>query len=233
MLPSAVEAAAPGSQTAAPDTDAAPGTDAIPGSDATKSTTLPTAVEAAAPLSRAGAPGTQTVAPGTDAAPPGSQTAPPGSQAVTPGTDAVAPGTDAASSAVGPLMQPARSTDDAPRDVRVQVEAFGSGAILHGGLDVPTTKSVGDLRELVVSSIKLPPRTRTVQLFVGHGGPELDDDDETLLSGSLAAVDLDTTPLVVFPVPCTSVLCPWCHNNAAGGDAGHDFQRLRFVLRGG
>ena len=219
---------------------------------ATKSTLmLPTAVEAAAPGSQTTSPGSQTAAhdaqttaadaqtaaPGTGAAP-GPHTAAPDSQAATPGTDTIPgtdaiPGTDTGGSAIGPLTQPALNTDDAPRDVRVQVEAFGSGAILHGGIDVPSNKSVGDLRELVVSSIKLPPRTRTVRLFVGHGGTELDNDDETLLSESLAAVDWDTTPLVVFPVQCTSVLCPWCHNNTAGGDAWTHFQRLLFVLRGG
>ena len=157
----------------------------------------------------------------------------PGAPAAGPGAQTAAPGTDVASSAMGPLMQPALSTDDAPRDIRVQVEAFGSGAILHGGLDVPTNKSVGDLRELVLSSIKLPPRTRTVRLFVGHGGTELDKDDQALLSGSLAAVDLDTTPLVAFPVICTSVLWPWCHNRTAGGEASTHSQRLLFVLRGG
>ena len=35
-----------------------------------------------------------------------------------------ATGTDAASSAIGPVMPPERNTDDAPRNVRVQVEAF-------------------------------------------------------------------------------------------------------------
>jgi len=149
------------------------------------------------------------------------------------GAHTAAPGTDAANSATGPLLLPAQNTDDAPRDVRVQIEAFGSGAILHGGLDVPTDKTVGDLRELVLFSIKLPPRTRTVRLFVGHGGTELDNDDEALLSGSLAAVDLDTTPLVMFPVPCTCVLRPRCHSSTAGGAASTYCQSLRFVLRGG
>ena len=123
----------------------------------------------------------------------GAQSAAPGAQFAAPGAQTGAPSTDTASSAIG-------------RDFRVQVEAFGSGAILHGGLDVPTNQPVGDLRKLVMSSIKLPPRTRAVRLFVGHGGTELDKDDEALLSGSLAAVDLDTTPLVAFPVPCTSVV---------------------------
>ena len=136
----------------------------------------------------------------------GAQSAAPGAQSAAPGAQAGAPSTATACSAIGPLKPPVRNTDDAPRNVRVQVEAFGSGAILHGGLDVPTNKPVGDLRKLVLSSIKLPPRTRTVRLFVGHGGTELDKDDEALLSGSLAAVDLDTTPLVAFPVPCTSVV---------------------------
>jgi len=173
---------------------------------ATKSTTLPTAVEAAAPGSKAAVAGSQTAAPDAQTAAPGSQTAAPGTDAA-PGTNTV-PCTDAASSAIGPLAQPSLSKDDAPRDVCVRVEAFGSGKILHGGLDIPSNNSVGDLRELVLSSIKLPPRTRTVRLFVGHGGTELEKDDEALLSGSLAAVDLDTTPLVVFPVTCTSVLWP-------------------------
>jgi len=167
---------------------------------ATKSTTLPTAVEATAPGSKAAVAGSQTAAP--DA-----QTAALGAQNAAPGTSTV-PCTDAASSAIGPLAQLALSAADAPRDVCVQVEAFGSGAILHGGITIPSTNSVGDLRQLVLSSIKLPPRTRTVRLFVGHGGTELEKDDESLLSGSPAAVDLDTTPLAVFPVTCTSVLCP-------------------------
>ena len=71
------------------------------------------------------------------------------------GAHTAAPGTDAANSATGPLLLPAQNTDDAPRDVRVQIEAFGSGAILHGGLDVPTDKTVGDLRELVLFSIRV------------------------------------------------------------------------------
>ena len=135
--------------------------------------------------------------------------APPTKRTRLPSADeAAAPGNAAASCASGPLAQPLLSVADAPRDVHVQVEAFGSGTILHAGLDIPSNKSVGDLRQLVLSSIKRPPRTRTVRLFVGHGGTELDNDDESLLSGSLAAEDLDTTPLVVFPVKCTSVLWP-------------------------
>jgi len=141
----------------------------------------------------------------SDAAPTKRTRLPFADEAAAPGTTSC---TDAASSAIGPLVQPSLSAADAPRDVCVQVEAFGSGIILHAGLDIPSNKSVGDLRQLALSSIKLPPRTRTVRLFVGHGGTELDNDDETLLSGSLAAADLDTTPLVVFPVTCTSALFP-------------------------
>jgi len=156
-----------------------------------------------------------------------------GAHSAAAGAQTATPGTHATSSAIGPLVPPERNTDDAPRDVRVQVEAFGSGAILHGGIDIPTNKSVGDLRELVLSSIKLPPRIRAVRLFVGHGGTELDEDDEVLLSGSLAAVELDTTPLVAFPVQCTSVLWPWCRNSTGGGDASTLCQCLHVVLRGG
>ena len=154
-------------------------------------------------------------------------------EAVATGAQSAATGTDAASSAIGPVVSPERNTDDTPREVRVQVEAFGSGEILHGGLDIPTNKSVGDLWELVLSSIKLPPRTRGLRLFVGHGGTELDKDDEALLSGSLAAVDLNITPLVALRVQCKSVLWPWCHNSTEGGDASTLCQRLHFVLRGG
>ena len=156
-------------------------------------------------------------------------------EAAAAGAQTAAPGTDAASSAIEPvpLVQPVPSTDDAPRDVRVQVEAFGSGAILHGGLDVPTNKSVGDLWELVLASIKLPPRTRTVRLFLGHGGSELDNDDAALLSESLAAVDLDTTPLVAFPVPCTSVLCRGVLATQQVMTRQHRFKACSSFLRGG
>ena len=143
----------------------------------------------------------------------------PGPQTAAPGSQTAVPGSDAATSAIASLIQPSLSNDDAPHDVHVQVEAFGSGAILHGGLGIPSNKSVGDLRKLVLASSKLPPRTRTVRLFVGHGGTELDNDDEILLSGSLAAVDLDTTPLVAFPVPCKCVLWTWCHSKTAGDEA--------------
>ena len=155
-------------------------------------------------------------------------------EAAAPGTQTAAPGTDAASCAIGPLVQPTLNAAGAPRDVRVQVEAFGSGTILHEGLDIPSNKSVGDLRELVLSSIKLPPRTSTVRLFVGHGGTELDINDDTLLSGSLAAVDLDTTPLVVFPVICTPVVCLGVLTTCEAVTRRHLLvQRLLFVLRGG
>ena len=165
-----------------------------------------------------------------EAATPGAQVAPAGDQDTARGCRDAAPGADTASSAVRPLMPPSLSNDGAPHNVRVHVEAFGSGAILHAGLDIPSNKSVGDLRHLVLSSIRpLPPRTRSIRLFVGHGGTELDN-DETSLSGSLAAVDLDATPLVAFPVSCMSALYPLCRNNAAGGDAPTHFQRWLFVF---
>jgi len=50
----------------------------------------------------------------------------------------------------------------------------------------------------------LPRRTRTVRLFVGHGGTELDDSDAKLASiPALVAAEVDGTPLVVFPTMCT------------------------------
>ena len=94
--------------------------------------------------------------------------------------------------------------DVATHDIHVQVEAFGSGVLLHDGLTVSLDATVADLRQLVRSSARLPPRTRTMRLFVGHGGAELSDDDAKLASiPALAAGECDGTPLVVFPTLCT------------------------------
>ena len=92
----------------------------------------------------------------------------------------------------------------ATHDIHVQVEAFGSGVLLHDGLTVSLDATVADLRQLVRSSARLPPRTRTMRLFVGHGGAELSDDDAKLAAiPALAAGECDGTPLVVFPTLCT------------------------------
>ena len=94
--------------------------------------------------------------------------------------------------------------DVATHDIHVQVEAFGSGVLLHDGLTVYLDATVADLRQLVRSSARLPPRTRTMRLFVGHGGAELSDDDAKLAAiPALAAGECDGTPLVVFPTLCT------------------------------
>jgi len=96
-------------------------------------------------------------------------------------------------------------------EVCVQVEAFGSGVMLHDGIAIAADKTVGDLRALVSSSIVLPPRTRTVRLFVDHGGAELDNDETPMSS---VAEALDTKPIVVFPTLCT--FCVWCRDECPG-----------------
>jgi len=93
----------------------------------------------------------------------------------------------------------------ATRDIHVQVEAFGSGVVLHDGLSVSLDATVADLRQLVLSSVRLPPRRRTVRLFVGHGGIELDNDDAKLAwIPAVASAEPGEQPLVVFPTLCTS-----------------------------
>lgn len=84
----------------------------------------------------------------------------------------------------------------------VAVEAFGSGVVLHAGLAVSAGTPVGDLRRLIMTTISFPPRTRTVRLFVGHGGAELDNDVVFVAATPLMDPDPDN-PLVVFPVMCT------------------------------
>ena len=92
----------------------------------------------------------------------------------------------------------------ATRDIHVQVEAFGSGVLLHDGLAVSLDATIADLKQLVLSSARLSPRTRRLRLFVGHGGTELDDSVAKLASiPSLVAAEADGTPLVVFPTMCT------------------------------
>ena len=86
-------------------------------------------------------------------------------------------------------------------DIHVKVEAFGSGTVLHEGLAVFWGATVADLRKTVLARVALPPRTRTVRLFVGHGGKELDDDDTRVDADAAALAD---QPLVVFPTLCTS-----------------------------
>lgn len=89
--------------------------------------------------------------------------------------------------------------------VHVRVEAFGSGVVLHEGIAVPSTGRVGYLPWLVCVSEVLPPRTRSFRLFVGHGGEEIDsDNNEPIANSVLATYHLDNKPLVLFPILCTS-----------------------------
>ena len=111
------------------------------------------------------------------------------------------PTASGAQSADDASMQRALSHDDS-HNAYAQVEAFGSGALLHAGLGFPSNCSVGTLRKIVLASIAVPRQTLTVRLFVGHGGTELDD-DEMLVSDSPVAVDCEDTPLVALNVLCT------------------------------
>ena len=102
------------------------------------------------------------------------------------------------------LKQPANM--EAPSEIYVSIEAFGSGVPLHPGLTIHFDKTVGDLRRLVISSITCPPRLRTVRLFVGHGGSELDNDP--MLLGNSPLASSSAPPMVVcFPVQCTWRSC--------------------------
>jgi len=106
-------------------------------------------------------------------------------------------------------QQQGSSVDAGTQELHLRLEAFGSGKVLHNGLIMPSDSSVGDLRKHVRSAITVPPRTRIVRLFVGHGGTELDN-DELLLSGTpVLQADLDNEPLVVFPALCT-LCCVVC-----------------------
>ena len=91
---------------------------------------------------------------------------------------------------------------ETPTDIYVQVEAFGSGVLLHEGFAVPLDETVADLRQRIKSDL-CTARTRTVRLFVGHGGKELDDDD-VHVAESLLAVAVDE-PLVIFRIMCKSL----------------------------
>ena len=94
------------------------------------------------------------------------------------------------------------NTETVANDIHVQLEAFGSGLLLHEGLAIPLNMPVGDFRKLVLTDVELPPQTRTVRLFVGHGGTELVDDSPRVIDTALAA-EGGSKPVVVFPVSCT------------------------------
>ena len=118
----------------------------------------------------------------------------------------VLPGCDDAATGAGPGHitvgdDEVGSDVAAARELHISVEAFGSGAVLHADLAVPSNKTVGDLRTLLLSASALPPRTRTLRLFVGHGGIELRDDG-ILLSETAITANSDEQPLVMFPQQC-------------------------------
>jgi len=101
---------------------------------------------------------------------------------------------------------PKLDSDAAPSAMHLTVEAFGSGVLLLPDLAVSTDQTVGDLRQSVFSAVNCPSNTRSIRLFVGHGGTELDND--TLLVADSAIAGEDDKPLVMFPTICTS---PTCH----------------------
>ena len=84
--------------------------------------------------------------------------------------------------------------------IGVPVEAFGSGVVLHPGLPIGLDVTVRKLRRRL-RGFACPPTTRTVRLFVGHGGEELAD--EGLLIGDTVLAAEQDKPLVIFPVMCT------------------------------
>ena len=104
-----------------------------------------------------------------------------------------------------PTQQKRIRLEDGTHDIYLQVEAFGSGVVLHNGLRVSLGATVAELRQLVLLNAALAPRTRSVRLFVGHGGTELDDDYAKLASiPAVSAAELTEKPLVAFPTLCTS-----------------------------
>ena len=103
---------------------------------------------------------------------------------------------DGASLRLGSDVHPSSETID------LQFEAFGSGVVLSRRNRVKLhTNTVKRLRRFVAKCV-CGARTRSVRLFVGHGGTELDD-DEMLVSDSPVAVDCEDTPLVALNVLCT------------------------------
>lgn len=112
---------------------------------------------------------------------------------------------DSSAAATQPLAVAQPAAAAARKEIFVQVEAFGSGVVLHVALNVDLGGTVGVLRNHVRSSVKLPADTRTVRLFLGHGGAELTNDaalvSDTPLFDELVGAE---NPLVVFPFVCTS-----------------------------
>jgi len=99
-------------------------------------------------------------------------------------------------------MLPRQAQTDAREATHFPVEAFGSGVLLHAGIAVPPHSTVADLRQLVLSNVDNPPATRTIRLFAGHGGVELDLD--SMLVRDTALVEDDAAkPIVLFRIMCT------------------------------
>mgnify|MGYP006883392848 FL=1 len=143
-----------------------------------------------------------------------------------------------------PMQQPEQEQLRSSDKLHVPVEAFGSGVVLHDGLSVPLDATVADLRQLVLSSTAGPLRTRTLRLFVGHGGSELTHDAMPIAESELATELDEPEPLVVFRTLCTSssrdfcrgtrdppsmatlvvfahvVVLLWCSDDTSGGGVG-------------
>lgn len=98
------------------------------------------------------------------------------------------------------------TTDDAAdtAQVSVTVEAAFSGAVLCQDFPVPLDWTVSKLRFVTLRFVCSNIKVRAVRLFVGHGGPELDDDAQLCRDSELTkSPDADEPPpLVVFPVMC-------------------------------
>jgi len=85
--------------------------------------------------------------------------------------------------------------------------------VLIESLEIQLDGTVADLRQRVRANHSWPPRTRTLRIFVGHGGTELDNDALPIAASALVgSVD---TPLVASPVLCKSMrpagclVAPW------------------------
>ena len=113
---------------------------------------------------------------------------------------------DECEGAAVPASDHALSTEE--HDLLVAIEAFGSGVLLHAGLAVARTITVRELKSRVKANVSCPARTRTVRLFVGHGGTELDDDELLVAVSPLA--ENPSRPLVMFPVACKLFTSPVC-----------------------
>ena len=94
------------------------------------------------------------------------------------------------------------------RTVRLSVEAFGSGTVLHRQLEFPSERTVQEMVEHIRDL--QPPQVRSIRLFLGHGGPEVGN-----WTGPICGTALSRqadVPLVLFRTICTLLLAcmAWC-----------------------